>query len=210
VSAFEWANPQAIGYPVLAAGVLLGSLVPVVPTGALVGAAAAIATSTGHLNLVLVILVATVAALIGDVVTFAAGRGGAGVLNRFFERRHSEQRLAAARTTFAKRGWQLVVIGRLIPAGRIPALLAAGALAYPWRRFVPTATAACLLWAIGYAALGVLSGGLFDNPVVASLIAALLILVVTAVSALVVRRRERARAARREGEQAAEHAGDRS
>ncbi|HEY7596735.1 MAG TPA: VTT domain-containing protein [Actinophytocola sp.] len=196
MSAFDWANPQAIGYPVLAGGVLLGSLVPVVPTGALVGAAAAIATSSGRLDLVLVILVATVAALAGDLVTFAAGRGGAGVLSRFFERRHSEERLAHARATFEKRGWQFIVIGRLIPAGRIPALLAAGALAYPWRRLVPVATAACLLWALGYAALGVLSGGLFDNPVVASLLAAALILLVTAVSALIARRRERARSGR--------------
>lgn len=193
MSILDLTNPQAIGYPVLFGGVLLGSIVPVVPTGALVGAAAAIATSTGHLDLTLVVLLSTVAALIGDLITFAAGRGGAGVLARFFERRQNEHRLAAARAMFAKRGWQLIVVGRLVPAGRIPALLAAGALAYPWRRLLPTATAACLLWAIGYAALGVLSGGLFDNPVVASIIAALLILAVAAVSALIARHRERAR-----------------
>jgi membrane protein DedA with SNARE-associated domain len=193
MSLLDWANPQAIGYPVLFGGVLLGSIVPVLPTGAVVGAAAAVATSTGHLNLVLVVLLATAGALIGDLVTFAAGRGGAGVLSRWFERRQSPERLAAARRAFTKRGWQLVVIGRLVPAGRIPVLLAAGALAYPWRRLVPAAVGACLVWAIAYAALGVLSGGLFDSPLVATLIATGLVLVVTAVSALVARRRERAR-----------------
>jgi membrane protein DedA with SNARE-associated domain len=195
MSLLDWANPQAIGYPVLFGGVLLGSIVPVLPTGAVVGAAAAVATSTGHLNLVLVVLLATAGALIGDLVTFAAGRGGAGVLSRWFERRQSQERLAAARRAFTKRGWQLVVIGRLVPAGRIPVLLAAGALAYPWRRLVPAVVGACLLWAIAYAALGVLSGGLFDSPLVATLIATGLVLVVTAVGALVARRRERARRA---------------
>ena len=191
MSLLDLTNPQAIGYPVLFGGVLLGSIVPVLPTGALVGAAAAVATSSGHLDLVLVVLLSTVAALIGDLITFAAGRGGSGVLTRFFERRQSAERLAAARGAFTRRGWQLVVIGRLTPAGRIPVLLAAGALAYPWRRLVPAATGACLLWAIAYGALGVLSGGLFDSPLAATLIATALVLVVTAVSALVVRRRER-------------------
>lgn len=193
MSVLDLTNPQAIGYPVLFGGVLLGSIVPVLPTGALVGAAAAVATSTGHLDLVVVVLLSTVAALIGDLITFAAGRGGSGVLTRFFERRQSAERLATARGAFTRRGWQLVVIGRLIPAGRIPVLLAAGALAYPWRRLVPAATGACLLWAIAYAALGVLSGGLFDSPLAATLIATGLVLVVTVVSALVARHRERAR-----------------
>jgi membrane protein DedA with SNARE-associated domain len=193
VSPLDWTDPQAIGYPVVFGGVLLGSIVPVLPTGAVVGAGAAIAVSTGDLNLTLVILVATAGALIGDLVTFAAGRGGAGMLARFFQRRNSEARLATACAAFTRRGWQLVVIGRLVPAGRIPVLLAAGALAYPWRRLVPAAVGACLIWAVAYAALGVLSGGLFDSPLVATLIATLLILVITAISALVSRHREQAR-----------------
>jgi hypothetical protein len=52
----SWTDPAAIGYPALFGGVLLGSLVPVVPTGAVVGAAAAIATTTDHLSLPLVVL----------------------------------------------------------------------------------------------------------------------------------------------------------
>ncbi|WP_375546422.1 DedA family protein [Actinophytocola gossypii] len=191
MNAMDWTNPQAIGYPVLFGGVLLGSLVPLVPTGALVGAAAAIATSTDHLNLVLVLLLSTVGALVGDLATFAAGRGGAGLVSRWVTRRQTERRLNTARDQFTRRGWLLVVVGRLTPAGRIPVLLAAGALSYPWRRLLPAAVAACVLWAVAYAALGVLSGGLFDNPLVATLIAAVLVLVVTAVLALIGRHRER-------------------
>jgi hypothetical protein len=44
--AADWTDGSAIGYPVLFGLVLLGSIVPVVPTGAVVGAAAAVATTT--------------------------------------------------------------------------------------------------------------------------------------------------------------------
>jgi membrane protein DedA with SNARE-associated domain len=200
----DWTHPASLGYPVIFGGVLLGSIVPVVPTGAVVGAGAAIAVSGGHLNLALVVLVATLGALIGDLVTFGAGWGGRGTLARWFERRQSQEKLDSARDRFVKRGWLLVVIGRLVPAGRIPVLLAAGALDYPWRRLVPAATGACLLWAVAYAALGVVSGGLFDNPLVATLIATLLILVVTLVIGLISRRRE----ARRKQQAVAREASD--
>lgn len=186
----DWSHPSSIGYPVIFGGVLIGSIVPILPTGAVVGAGAALAM-TGQLNLVLVVLLAMVGALIGDLVTFAAGRGGRGPLSRFFERRQSAEKLATARERLRKRGWLLVVIGRMVPAGRIPVLLAAGALDYPWRRLVGAATGACLLWAVAYALLGVVSGGLFDNPLVATLIATMLILVITLVVGLIARRRER-------------------
>lgn len=187
----DWTNPSSLGYPMIFSGVLLGSIVPVLPTGAVVGAGAAIAVSGGDLDIVLVVVVSTVGALIGDLVTFGAGRGGRGTLTRWFERRQSEEKLASARDRFVRRGWLLVVIGRMVPAGRIPVLLAAGALDYPWRRLILAATGACLLWAIAYSALGVVSGGLFDNPVVATVIATLLILVLTLVIALISKWRER-------------------
>jgi len=185
LAALDWTDPATIGYPALGVGVLLGSIVPVVPTGAVVGAAAAIATTTGRLWLPAVIALATVAALAGDLVTFAAGRAGSGLALRLATRGQTPERLAAMRERFAAHGGRLVVIGRLLPAGRIPVLLAAAALAYPWRRFVPADALGCLLWAIAYAMLGVVSGGIFADPVVATLLATVLVLAVAAVSALV-------------------------
>ncbi|HYQ65283.1 DedA family protein [Actinophytocola sp.] len=188
----DWSHPSSIGYPVIFGGVLVGSIVPILPTGAVVGAGAALAM-TGQLNLALVVLCAVAGALIGDLVTFVAGRGGRGPLSRFFERRQSAEKLAGARERFGQRGWLLIVVGRMVPAGRIPVLLAAGALDYPWRRLLPAVAGACLLWAVAYALLGVVSGGLFDNPLVATLIATTLILVITLVVGLVSRQRERKR-----------------
>ena len=183
---------SAVGYSVLFGGVLLGSIIPVVPTGAVVGAAAAFAMTTDSFGLPLVLAVATVAALLGDLVTFAVCRFGGPAAVRWVARGQHVERIDEVREQFRVHGWQIIVIGRLLPAGRIPVLLAAGALAYPWRRLLPASVLACLLWAVAYAMLGVVSGGIFDSPLVATLLATLLILVVSAVINLVVARRRRA------------------
>ncbi|WP_158880390.1 DedA family protein [Amycolatopsis anabasis] len=186
----SWTDPASIGYPALFGGVLLGSIIPVVPTGAVVGAAAAVAMTTPHLSLPIVILLSTVGAYLGDVITFGLARFGSDAAVRWIARRQQADRLAKVRDQFVRRGWQLVVIGRLVPAGRIPVLLAAGALAYPWRKLLGTAFGACLLWALAYALLGIVSGGIFDSPLVATLLATALVLLVTVVSSLVNRRRK--------------------
>jgi membrane protein DedA with SNARE-associated domain len=179
-----WTDPSALGYSALFGGVLIGSIVPIVPTGAVVGAAAAIAVSSGSMSLPLVLLLSVVGALLGDFATFALAHAGSSAAQRWVTGRQSPERLAAARAQFERRGGVLIVVGRLMPAGRIPVLLAAGALEYPWRRLVPAATLGCILWAIAYAALGVLSGGLFDDPVLATVLAALLVLVLAVIGSL--------------------------
>ncbi len=189
IFAVDWTDPAALGYPVVFGGVLLGSIVPVVPTGAVVGAAAAIATTTDELSLPLVVVVSVLGALIGDLVTFAIATAGSAAGRRLIARGQSGDRLGEVRGQFTRRGGLLVVVGRLVPAGRIPVLLAAGALGYPWRRLVPAAALGCVLWAVAYALLGVVSGGLFDSPLVATLVATALVFVVAGVSALVSRQR---------------------
>jgi membrane protein DedA with SNARE-associated domain len=196
VLASSWTDASSIGYPVLFGGVLLGSIAPVIPTGAVVGAGAAVATSGGHLSLPLVVLLATLGALIGDLVTFAICRFGGPHAVRWVARGQHAERIDEVRGQFRDHGWQIIVVGRLLPAGRIPVLVAAGALAYPWRRLVPAAAAACLLWAVAYSLIGILSGGLFDNPLIATLLAAVLILILGAVLNLVSSQRRKRKAAR--------------
>jgi membrane protein DedA with SNARE-associated domain len=183
----------SIGYPLIFAGVLLGSIVPVIPTGAVVGAAAAFAMTSDSLGLPLVLLVSTVAALLGDLVTFAVCRFGGPAAVRWVARGQHTERLEQIREQFHRHGWLLIVAGRLLPAGRIPVLIAAGALAYPWRRLLPAATVAAFLWALAYALLGVVSGGVFDSPVTATLIATVLVLLVGAALSAVGSRRRRSR-----------------
>jgi membrane protein DedA with SNARE-associated domain len=193
VLASGWTDPSSIGYPVIFGGVLLGSIVPIIPTGAVVGAGAAVTLTTHHLNLVLVVLLAAAGAVVGDLVTFAICRFGGPRAVGWVARGQHADRIEEVRGQFRRHGWQIVVVGRLLPAGRIPVLLAAGALAYPWRRLVPAAAAAALLWAVAYALLGVVSGGIFDSPLVATLLATVLVLLVGLVLNLVSARRRRHR-----------------
>lgn len=183
------AEATSIGYPILFLGVLLGSVVPVVPTGAVVGSAAAFAMTSNDLGLPTVLVLATLAALLGDLITFGVCRFGGPAAVRWVARGQHTERLEEVRGQFRRHGWQILVVGRLLPAGRIPVLLAAGALTYPWRRLLPAQFCAALLWALAYALLGVVSGGVFDSPLVAVLIATLLVLLVGAVLNLVGARR---------------------
>jgi membrane protein DedA with SNARE-associated domain len=191
LAAPAWTDGSGLGYPLIFGLVLFGSIIPVVPTGLVVGAGAAVATTTDHLSLPLVLLVAAAAALVGDLVTFAICRFGGPSAVRWIARGQHTERIEEVRDQFRRHGWQIIVIGRLLPAGRIPVLLAAGALAYPWRRLVPAETVACLLWSITYGLLGVLSGGVFDSPLMATLLATVLVLAVSAVLNLIVSRRRR-------------------
>ncbi|MGK5110393.1 DedA family protein [Geodermatophilus sp. CPCC 205506] len=190
-----WTDGSAIGYPVVFGGVLLGSIVPVVPTGAVVGAGAAFAMTASGLNLPLVLVVATLAAWSGDVVTFAICRFGGPSAVRWVARGQHAERIDEVREQFRRHGWQIIVVGRLLPAGRIPVLLAAGALAYPWRRLLPASLLAAFLWAVAYSLLGVVSGGIFDSPLTAVLLATVLVLVVGAVLNVVSAHRKRVPAA---------------
>jgi membrane protein DedA with SNARE-associated domain len=186
-----WSDGASLGYPLLFGLVLLGSVVPVVPTGAVVGAGAAVATTTDHLSLPLVLLVCTLAAFCGDLITFGVARFGGPTAVRWISRGQHAERVEEVRGQFRRHGWQIIVVGRLLPAGRIPVLLAAGALAYPWRRLVPASLGAAFLWAVAYALIGVLSGGIFDSPLLATLVATVLVLLIGAVLNLIGSRRRR-------------------
>jgi membrane protein DedA with SNARE-associated domain len=147
--------------------------------------------TTDDLSLPLVLLLSTLAAWAGDLVTFAIGRFGGSTAVRWVARGQHRERIDEVREQFCRHGWMIIVVGRLLPAGRIPVLLAAGALAYPWRRLVPASLAAAFLWAVAYTLLGVISGGIFDSPLVATLIATLLVLLVGAGLNLAGNRRRR-------------------
>ena len=186
-----WNGESAVGLPLLFGLVLLGSVVPVVPTSLVVGTAAAFATTTDSRALTLVLAVSTLAALAGDLITFAISRFGGPAAVRWMTRGEHAERIEKVCERFRLHGWQIIVAGRLLPAGRIPVLVAAGALAYPWRRLVPASLAAAFLWALAYTLLGVVSGGIFDSPLVAVLVATVLVLAVGAVTNLVTARRRR-------------------
>lgn len=164
------ATQQAIGYPSLFLLVLIGALVPVIPTGALVSSAAVVAVhQTAPFSMALVFVTASLAAFLGDVTLYWLGRRGMGSRNgsRWLEAiraRAPEDRLAQAQARLAGHGVTVLILSRLVPAGRLPVMLACLVAEWPLRRFVRGNLPACLAWTATYQLIGVLGGSLFPEP----------------------------------------------
>ncbi|MGW5096433.1 DedA family protein [Streptomyces nodosus] len=161
---------QAIGYPSLFLLVLIGALVPVVPTGALVSSAAVVAFHhTAPLSLVLVFAVAAFAAYLGDLALYWLGQRGMRSKNgsrrlEALRRRAPEDRLAQAQEKLNEHGVAVLTLSRLVPAGRIPVMLACLLARMPLREFARGDAPACLAWAATYQVIGILGGSLFREP----------------------------------------------
>ncbi|MDL5204748.1 VTT domain-containing protein [Streptomyces sp. ALI-76-A] len=161
---------QAIGYPTLFLLVLIGALVPVVPTGALVSSAAVVAFhQAAPLALAIVFVTASAAAFLGDATLYWLGRRGMRSKNgsRWLEALRSrapEDRLGQAQEKLADHGVAVLVLSRLVPAGRIPVMLACLMAKWPMRRFARGNLPACLAWAVTYQLIGILGGSLFSEP----------------------------------------------
>ncbi|MFG2549990.1 DedA family protein [Streptomyces sp. NPDC048581] len=181
---------QAIGYPSLFLLVLIGALVPIVPTGALVSSAAVVAFhQTAPFSLALVFVTASTAAFLGDATLYWLGRRGMGSKNgsRWLEAirsRAPEERLTQAQEKLAEHGVAVLVLSRLVPAGRLPVMLACLLAKWPMRRFVRGNLPACLAWAVTYQLIGILGGSLFDEPWEGVVAAVALTLVISGVPSL--------------------------
>ncbi|MFF8480320.1 DedA family protein [Streptomyces antibioticus] len=161
---------QALGYPSLFLLVFIGALVPVVPTGALVSSAAVVAFHrAAPFSLALVFLTASLAAFCGDAALYWLGRRGMRSRggSRWLEAirsRAPEERLTQAQDKLAEHGTTVLVLSRLVPAGRIPVMLACLMAEWPLRRFVRGNLPACLAWALTYQLIGIVGGSLFPEP----------------------------------------------
>ncbi|MCX5010753.1 MULTISPECIES: DedA family protein [unclassified Streptomyces] len=162
---------QALGYPALFVLVALGALVPVIPTGALVSSAAVVAFHQDSLpyGVLLVFAVSALAAFTGDITLYWLGRRG--VRSRNGSRwlgalrgRATPERLEQAQARLDEHGVLVLVISRLVPAGRIPVMLACLLAEMPLRRFARGDGPACLAWAATYGLIGILGGSLFSEP----------------------------------------------
>lgn len=181
---------QAVGYPSLFVLVVLGALVPVVPTGALVSSAAVVAFhQSSPFSLLWVFLVAAFAAFLGDMGLYWLGergvrsRNGSRWLRRLRERAAPE-RLAQARVRLEEHEVTVLVLSRLVPAGRVPVMLACLLARVPAVRFARGDFPACLAWAATYQVVGVVGGSLFARPWEGVVAAVLLTLAVGAVPTL--------------------------
>jgi membrane protein DedA with SNARE-associated domain len=122
--------------------------------------AAAIYAGAGHLNIIAVVLIAVVAAVVGDNIGYAIGHfGGRRLVLRFGRYIFlTPKRLDAAERFFARHGGKVVTIARFVEGLRQANGLIAGIAGMPWRRFLAFNTLGAVLWVAVWAGLGYLAG----------------------------------------------------
>jgi membrane protein DedA with SNARE-associated domain len=165
---------QAIASPwlylVMFAVAIIDGFFPPVPSETVLVAAAAVAVSSGGPNLVLLFVAAAAGATIGDNIAYAIGRSVG--TNRFEWMRRPRVAASVERATVALRrnAAQLILGARFVPVGRVAVNMSAGALGYPWRRFLPFSAAAGVTWATFSMVIGILAGQwLKEQPLLSAL-----------------------------------------
>ncbi|WP_285026938.1 DedA family protein [Plantibacter sp. ME-Dv--P-122b] len=183
-------------YVVMFATAVIDGFFPPIPSETVLVAAAAVAVSTGGSNVLLLCAVAAVGAAIGDNIAYLIGRGVGTTRFAWMRRPRIAAAFDRAGRTLGRRGAPLILGARYIPVGRVVVNMSAGALRYPWRRFLPLSVIGGVTWAAYSAIIGVVAGKLFeDQPFLSSVlgvgVALVLGLVVDRVAAIRRRRRER-------------------
>jgi membrane protein DedA with SNARE-associated domain len=169
--------------------VAFGAIVPIVPTGAAVSGAAALAFHDNPLLILLTIAAGAAGAYVGDLVMYAMCRAGGEQLARRLRWLRDEERLASVKERLHKSQMPVLLVSRLLPGGRVPVLLAAAFLGLSWRTFVVANAPACVLWAVVYAGIGVAGGSIFPEPWQGVVAAIILVLIIGQVVNLISKRR---------------------
>ncbi len=180
--------------------VCFGAIVPVVPTGAAVSGAAALAFHERHpVDMILVVATGAAGAYAGDLVMYAMCRFGGEQLARRLRWLRDEEHLAAVKDRLKAHQIPVLLVSRLIPGGRVPVLLASAFAGISWRTFVVANLPACALWSTVYAAIGLAGGSIFPEPWQGVVAAVILILVVNQAVTWWNKRREAASTAKGSG-----------
>jgi membrane-associated protein len=157
------ADASGWAYAILFVLALLDAILPIVPSETSVITAGVVAAQ-GGLSIPLVILVAGAGAFAGDNIAYWIGHHyGARATDRFFSSEKAHQRVEWAHGQVQRRGGELIVIARFIPAGRTVVTLSAGTLKYPYRKFVLFDVIAAVIWATYAGLLGYFGGQAFEH-----------------------------------------------
>lgn len=158
-------------YLVMFATAVIDGFFPPIPSETVLVAAAAVAVSTGGSNLVLLCVVAAIGAAIGDNIAYAIGRGVGTTRFAWMRRPRIAAAFDRAGRTLGRRGAPLILGARYIPVGRVVVNMSAGALGYPWKRFLPLSIIAGATWAAYSAVIGIVAGRLLeDQPFLSSVL----------------------------------------
>jgi membrane protein DedA with SNARE-associated domain len=153
--------------------------------------AALYAGSTHRLNIVLVIIVASAAAIIGDNIGYLIGRFGGYRLLRRYGRyvRVDEAKIKLGRYLFDRHGGKVVFLGRFVSVLRTYAAFLAGTNTMKWRRFLLCNAAGGIIWACLFA-IGAYAAGNVIRRVgtIVAIVGGILAVIALVVIIIVIRR----------------------
>jgi membrane protein DedA with SNARE-associated domain len=127
--------------------------------------AAAVYAGAGKLNILVVVLVAIAAAVLGDNIGYAIGNfGGRRLVTRWGKYvLLTEERLDKAEGFFERHGGKVVTVARFVEGLRQANGIVAGISAMTWRRFLVFNLVGAALWVGAWSALGYFAGGHIDT-----------------------------------------------
>jgi membrane protein DedA with SNARE-associated domain len=121
---------------------------------------AGVLAGQGHLNLVLVIIIGSLAELGGSYVSYAVGRrGGRPTVERLGKYVISPADLDRGERFFAGRGAWTVTVGRALPLVRAFVSIVAGMVEVPWLEFGLFSLLGTVAWATAFSLTGYAIGG---------------------------------------------------
>jgi membrane protein DedA with SNARE-associated domain len=148
-----------------------------------------------ELNIVLIIITATIAGVLGSLIDYYIGKKGVNVLAKYKILGHvilSEEQLAFASHWFYKYGSIMVFLGRLVPGFRTFISFPAGAVRMSIAKFVVFTAAGCLIWNSLLVYVGYYLGSNWAEVTAVShdlIILVIIIIVVSALAYLLIRRK---------------------
>jgi membrane protein DedA with SNARE-associated domain len=189
------------GYAAVFGFIAIESLGIPLPGEIMLIAAALYAGTTHQLAIGVIIVVAALAAIVGNAIGFGLGHwGGYRLLVRYgrYIRLH-EGRIKLARYLFRQHGGKVVFFGRFVAVLRTYAAFLAGTARMPWPRFLVFNVLGGVVWATGYGTGAYLAGSQIhrlSGPVDLALAGAAVLVVVALI--LVLRAKEKELTARAE------------
>lgn len=142
---------------------VIDGVFPPIPSESVVIALTSLSITHEAPDLIWIGLVAAAGAFAGDNLAYLIGAKLRIERFRIFRSRRGKRALAWAEHALARRGAVFILAARYVPIGRVAVNMTAGAVGYPYRRFVVVAGIAAVMWA-GYSmVLGASAGTFLDE-----------------------------------------------
>lgn len=135
---------------------LIGTVIPGSVTMTLIG----VLVGMGIMPVMLTLLIASIAAFIGDCIGFILGYTYNDRIRTIWPFKNKPHWLSAGEKFVAKHGGKGIVLGRFIGPARSTVPLVAGLLRMSWIRFAIAAIPSAFLWAVMYTVPGMMIGAL--------------------------------------------------